>query len=444
VNNSKADCMALANHPRAAKWSSLRHRFQPLLGSAERKQFSAHVGATLVVRVFLILIGVVTSVMTARLLGPAGRGAFGAAIVLGALGSQFGNLGLHTANTYYYGKDNSLLPRLFSNAVAISGFVGGGIALALFVLFMVCPAWAPVHGELLAAALLLIPATLGQLLLQNLLIGIQQVKWYNIIDITSRAGLVIAMGAAWLVLRKLNPEEVALFALLVTLLTFVICGARLFSITRSFSWPDISLLRMQARYGLRSYITCLGGYAVLKSDILLVKFLAGDAATGYYSLASSMTDFINTFPVVVGMILFPTLAATAQTQVKWNRTRKTMVVIAVVMSFIALASGVLAAPATRLAFGTAFLPAVPPFLILCVAIIFYGANTVVSIFFTSCGQPWFSVAVWPTAAAMNIGLNLFMIPHWGIVGAAISSLITYCVLFVVQYGFALRFVQIAN
>jgi len=95
----------------------------------------------------------------------------------------------------------------------------------------------------------------------------------------------------------------------------------------------------------------------------------------------------------------------------------------------------------RLVFGARFLPAIPAFLILCVAIVFYGANSMISIFFSSCGQPWFSVWMWFGAALLNIGINLVAIPHLGIVGAAISSLITYVALFAVQYGFAARFVR---
>lgn len=379
--------------------------------------------------------------MTARMLGPAGRGAYTAALVFGVLGSQFGNLGMHSANTYYVGRDRNLFPQLLSNSLCIASVVGGFIALVLWIFFTFRSAWAPVHGELLAIALFLIPATLAQLLLQNLLIGIQNVKWYNIIDITARVTFVIVLGVAWLMLHGIRAEQVALFSLLATTVTGCIAGYRNLKIAGRLPKPSFALFREQTKYGLRSYITCLAAYAVLKSDILLVKYLSGDSATGLYSLASSMTDFIYTFPAVVGMILFPMLTGTGDLQARWRRARKTMLGVTGIMSGIAACAAVVAKPVTGFAFGHQFLPAVPAFLVLCVAIVFYGANNVISIFFSSCGQPWISVWVWPVAAVLNIGFNLIAIPRWGIVGAAISSLFTYALLFFVQYLFATRFVK---
>lgn len=412
-----------------------------IAAGTERKKFVSHVSATFLVRIVLIGIGVLTSVMTARLLGPAGRGLYTAAIVLGAIGSQFGNLGLHSANTYYLGRDNSLLARLFSNSLCIAFGVGGGIALALWTAFKVHPSWAPVQGRLETNALLLIPIGLSALLSQNLLLGIREVRWYNLVEVTSRGGLVAALVGTWFLMRNIEAWEVVFFALFATCISVAIAGGRVLYITRSLPRPSFSLLRMQASYGLRSYVTCLAGYMILKSDILLVKYLAGDTATGLYSLASSMTDFIYTFPMAVGMILFPMLSGTEEMNARWRRAQKTMVGIAVIMSGIATTAAIFAAPVTRVAFGSRFLPAVPAFLILCVAIVFYGANSMISIFFSSCGQPWFSVLIWVGGAVLNIGLNLVFIPRSGIVGAAISSLITYVALFAVQYGVALGYVR---
>lgn len=410
-------------------------------GGSERKQFLSHVSATFIVRVILIGAGVATSVMTARLLGPAGRGAFIAAMVLGAMGSQFGNLGLHSANTYYVGKDRSLLPRLLSNALAISVVVGGCISLGLWLVFTNIPKWAPAHNGLLAGALLLIPTLLAQLLLQNLLLGIQEVKWYNFTELLSRISFIALLTGMWLTGRGIDPTAVLMMALIGNVITVLSAVSRLLYQAGGLHWPSLSLLRMEAGYGLRSYIICLAGYMVLKSDILMVKYLAGDSATGLYSLASSMTDLVYTFPSVVGMILFPMLSTTGGIDAKWRRARKTAVGIAAIMAGIAIVAGALATPLTRIAYGSRFLPAVPAFLILCVAIVFYGANSVISIFFSSCGQPWLSVWIWPAGAVFNIVVNLVAIPRLGIVGAALSSLATYSLLLLVQYSLAARYVR---
>jgi O-antigen/teichoic acid export membrane protein len=407
-------------------------------GTSERALFVQRVAGTFVVRVVLVAIGFLTSIATARLLGPSGRGIYGTAVVLVTLASQFGNLGMHVSNTYFVSGRRSLLPILISNSLLVSLVGGGGISLLVLLLFKLCPAWAPVQGAVLDLALWLIPVTLGVLLLQNLLLGIQEVKWYNVTDITGKGLFLLSCGTFTIALHHWDPEYVMVVALASALATFLMAGARLMAITGRLPRPDFDLIRLQAGYGLKSYVICLAGYVVLKSDVLIVKQMAGAAAAGYYSLASSMTDYVYMFPTVVGMMLFPALSATASPLQRWNRAKKTMLGIIGIMSLLSLCAAIIARPVIALVYGRDFLPALPAFLVLCLAIVFYGANTVISIYFSSSGLPWFSVGIWPAAAALNIGLNLYAIRKWGIVGAAISSLLTYSALFLAQYSHARR------
>ncbi len=73
---------------------------------------------TYATRILLIAIGFATTVIISRTLGPSGRGLFAVAAAIGAIGIQFGNLGLHASNTYYVAKDRELLPVLVGNTLA--------------------------------------------------------------------------------------------------------------------------------------------------------------------------------------------------------------------------------------------------------------------------------------------------------------------------------------
>jgi O-antigen/teichoic acid export membrane protein len=431
IPQTRARCARLENE--CLRWFSLidPHR------SSEGSLFAKRVAGTFVIRITLLATGFLTSVMAARLLKPEGRGVYGAALVLATIGSQFGNLGLHVSNTYYVASDPNLLPLLFSNSLLTSTIGGALISTLLLILFSSHSEWVPVSGGILYIVLLLIPATIGSLLLQNLLLGTHDVKWYNITEIVGRLAFLVLCGIFTVVIGTLTPEGAMILALISAVATFFLAGTRLLAITRRLPFPNLGLMRRQAAYGIRSYIICTAAYAVLKSDVLMVKYIDGNTAAGYYSLASNMTDFIYTFPGVVGMILFPTLTGTTDPVQRWRRARKTMLGVMAIMSVIAICGALAAKPVTRLAYGSEFLPAVPAFVILCCAIVFYGANNVVSIYFSSSGLPWFSVLVWPVAALFNVGLNLYCIPRWGIRGAAISSLVTYSALLAVQYVYAL-------
>src|SRR5690242_11581545 len=69
---------------------------------------------TIAARFVVIAAGVVTSIMTARFLLPAGRGEYFLVLTTAQILAQFCNLGLASSNTYFVAKDRSLFPSLFS------------------------------------------------------------------------------------------------------------------------------------------------------------------------------------------------------------------------------------------------------------------------------------------------------------------------------------------
>src|SRR5207248_10742366 len=107
---------------------------------------------TYTTRILLIAIGFAMTVIISRTLGPSGRGLFAVAAAIGAIGIQFGNLGLHASNTYYVAKDRELLPVLIGNTLVVSFGIGGIGAVLGWILAAMWPTIAPVHGTLLAMA----------------------------------------------------------------------------------------------------------------------------------------------------------------------------------------------------------------------------------------------------------------------------------------------------
>src|SRR5436190_1021101 len=81
-------------------------------------------------RILMTVLGLATSVIIARLLGPQGRGYFATIAAISGIGIQFGNLGLHSSNTYYVSKDKSVLPAMLGNTLLVSLGAGSLCALA--------------------------------------------------------------------------------------------------------------------------------------------------------------------------------------------------------------------------------------------------------------------------------------------------------------------------
>ena len=395
-----------------------------LFGSPIASDFISKVAETFLTRVFLIGVGLITSVIVARILGPDGRGLYAAAAVVGSIGVQFGNLGLHGANTYYASLDRRSLPELVGNTLLVSFAFGGLCAALAWVIFLLFPTLAPLKGILLVLALTWVPFGLAYMLMQNLLLAVQEIRTYNKIELLSK---ILGLGLICLIiiLGAVTVETIFSTGLIVLAIGGIWVLFRLRPYLDRPPILSLPLFKENIRYGLKAYLAAFFGFMVLKVDLLMVKYILGEEQTGYYSIAVSMADMIYMLPMVIGTILFPKLCAMSDRNEKWINARKVFCVTGIVMVILVNFAALVAGPVVQFLFGAAFLPAVPAFVWLMPAIFALSVNTILMIYFASIGMPPITVYSPMIAVALNIILNINIIPLYGIVGAAISSIVSY-------------------
>jgi O-antigen/teichoic acid export membrane protein len=422
------------SRPAVASWMrALRARPRSATGS----DLVRKVSQTLAVRLVSLAVGMVTTVVLVRALGPSGRGLYAVAGAIGATGLAFANLGLQTSNTYYVSRDRRLLPALMGNSAALSLVVVPALTACTWLIFLVVPSAAPVHGTLLVLGLLAVPIGLAYLLFQNLLLGLQDMRGYNQIELVCRiGGLAVLLGLVAGGERHLG----VLFA--AGLLPNVAAAA--WAWVRGVRWadsprrPSRDLLRRTLAYGLRAYLGAFFAFMLLRSDLLIVKYKLGAESTGYYSVAVSLADLLYIVPSIVGLVIFPRLAATTEHDERLVLARRVTLWIAVFMAAAAAISAAVARQGIDLVFGRAFSPAAAPFAILAAAMIFYGLNNVVSNYAAASGYPWFAVWIWAIGLGVNVALNLVLIPPLGIRGSALASLGGYGLVAIAQVVYFFR------
>jgi len=393
--------------------------------------FVQKVGETFVARVAMVVIGLATSVLVARALGPEGRGLVAAAGALTAVGVQFGNLGLHAANTYYVARDRSLLPMLIGNSLVIGAVAGGVLAFGVAVVAVAWPGTIPVRGTLLTLALVGIPVGIALLLLENLLLGIHEVRAYNIIEVGTRVFAVAAIVGLFMA-DAMTPELIVALTPFAAVLGIALALRRLRRHVGDQVRPSLSLIGGHASYGFKAYLAALFSFLVLRFDLLMVEDILGSAQTGYYSIATSMADMVYMLPVVIGTILFPKLSAMSSRVQKWRAARKVALGTFGIMVGLVGVAMLLAGPIVRLLYGEAFEPAIPAFMLLMPGIVALGTNVVLMNYFASTGMPWVTFVSPLAAVAANVGLNLVLIPSRGIEGAAIASVVAYSLMLMIS------------
>jgi len=405
--------------------------------TAAQSDFVRKVGETFGAKILLILMGLASTVLVARALGPEGRGEYAIAFALVSIGVQFGNLGLHSSATYYVSRNKSTAPVLIVNSLVAGFGLGGVMGLLGWGACRLFPSLAPVQDPLLWGACLAIPFSLSGMFLQNLLLGLNRVRFYNLTDIIGRSLSLLALGIV-LAFTPVTVEKVFFCGILAPMAIFFLglWFLRPWLIpVAGFSW---ALLKGGLPYGLKAYLACFFAFLLLKIDLLMVKYLLGASDAGQYSISSAMADMLYLFPAVVGTVLFPRLSTLPGLIEKWKLAKNASLVLGGIMLMLAGGAALVASPVVRLMFGAEFLPSVPAFLWLCPAMVFYGINNILSVYLASVGLPWFGVQVWVLAAGANIVLNGFLIPALGISGAAIASLLCYALVLLVQYIYVLQ------
>jgi len=376
---------------------------------------------TLVVRLARIALGLATSILTARFLGPEGRGDYTLTVTLAALVVQFGNLGLHSSNTYLVAKDRQLYAGLVSNSIAATLLSIPLSAIAVWV----ASASDGQAGNWLWWAAALAPASLFMLLGSNLLVGMGRIALFNAFEFAYAAVVVPLVVVAGLMNRGVSGILLAS-----TAAAWVGCLALLVVLLRGNVRIHFAgdVFQASVRFAAKAYVVALIGFLLLRANVFLLDRFAGSAVLGQYSVASQITDVLSVLPASVALVLFPKLVADRDH--RWPMMLRSAQTTGSIMVVLCIAAAAVASPFIGLAFGSAFLAAVPMLLFLLPGVALLAVSTILSQYLAARGLPIALAAAWAVALVTGVVASWVLIPSRGGVGASIGLSIAYAVLFV--------------
>lgn len=163
-----------------------------------------------------------------------------------------------------------------------------------------------------------------------------------------------------------------------------------------------------------------------KADTLLLSILENEAAVGYYSLAYRIFEVCLVVPVFFINAAYPYMVKHyKKSHEALSRTSKKLFLALISMGILALAFVWLFAPLmVRILGGTGFEDSILPLRILSLALpVFYLTNLLLWYLITVGKRRPIPFIYW-TAVLLNIGANLFVIPRWSFLGAAVVNGIT--------------------
>jgi O-antigen/teichoic acid export membrane protein len=210
----------------------------------------------------------------------------------------------------------------------------------------------------------------------------------------------------------------------------VLLGYRRYQLGLQF---DRELLRQMNRFGLPLVPAALFLWAINFVDRLFIQQLKGQAEVGIYSMAVRVASVI-VFLMTAFQLAWPAFAYSIRDDDEAKRTYAfVLTYLLFVTCWISLALGALAPWIVDVLGTPKFARAADAVPLLAFATAAYSGYSVLAIGIGRARQTQYNWIVAGVAAAVNIALNVALIPPYGMIGAAIATLAAYLALFVAMW-----------
>jgi O-antigen/teichoic acid export membrane protein len=364
------------------------------------------------------------SLLTARLLGPSGRGELAILILVPSLFVAALELGQESTTSHLVARAQETRGAVHANAALyclvltpLACVLVGGVLWLLDV----------VSGPILLAGIaggVAVGAGIYIRVLSGLALGIGRVALYNTVRLLLAASLPV--GVVLLALAGIQGAMPFFYAWCVGNLAVAALFALI--LTPLFARPRPRLAIEQAKIGLPIHVATLSQFLLLRADQLILFVLATSAAVGRYSIAVNIVEVLWYLPAAAGLVSIPFLSGSRtedeKTAALLHALRLSLWLTAGGAVLVALVAPLL----VPLVFGNAFRPAIWPLELLLPGIVMAGIVRVCSAALIAKRQtaPLWKITV--VALTANLVFCFILIPPFAAAGAAVASSLAYALL----------------
>ncbi len=365
------------------------------------------------------------SVLLSRILGPEGYGIYTSLFAVPMIVLGLVQLGLSRSAIYHLG--NQLFPegKIIASIYILlifTSFVGLLLTAAGYAL--VANPHFKIHWMLIL--LISIPFFLGNIYNGGIFIGREQISVANRLQwmpvtLSLLLSIVLVGVLGWGITGALFSTFCA------TVFIFFVGYTR---VRRTFFfepglYPEI--LKSLAGKGFVYALNFLMLQINYKVDVVLLQRMVKPEQIGFYSLGVSVTEQLWLLPYAVGIVLM-SRTANSSDKIQMSETTSLMLRTSFPVSLLGALAFILLTPVfLPLIFGKKFLPSISVVQTIIPGIIIFMIYRILESFYAGFGKPMLSVKILIPAALINILLNLWWIPRWGILGAAWATNVSYSV-----------------
>jgi O-antigen/teichoic acid export membrane protein len=399
----------------------------------EYATFGRHVGYVIATNIAIMLLGIVQLPILTKGLGASLYGVWSLIDVTISLIVPFALISLNIAIVRFLAAEKKLgrIRDDFLSACSVVFITGAALSVLLFLLSDVIAAsiFKDVNASYyikLASVLILVNSLY---LLSTAFFRMRRnMGLYSLLTAVFNISQVALIFASILLGYKLTGVVVAFVinGVVFTLINLIIILRRI-----GFKAPTFSHMRTYLEWGLPLAPNAAILWIINTSDRYMVSYFLGVTAAGIYSAAYVIGQYALFFLGPLGIVLYPTIAKhydegnLNETGAYLKYSVKYLMMIAIPSAF---GLSILAKPLLYILTTPQFVngSSVVPFVAFGAVIFSFFQISVYVIHLV--GKTRITVRLLGIAAALNIALNLLLIPRLGILGAAVATLIAYGVL----------------
>lgn len=396
---------------------------------------------TFLSKITIFVFELISIIILARILGPKGKGIYALIILISDVMLRIGSLGLEIANIYFIGKKvykiNDIVSISFFSAIFLGFmtfiFFGGVYNFDFFKNFLYSNHINPFYLWLVVFT---IPLSLLFKFLINIVLGKEDIVNYNIICIINKLFYLITIIIFLLILKLGIFGAVLSYVSTIVLTAFFI----IFSIKKIapiFISFNKKIFKELLKYGLKAYVGNMVQFLNYRLDMLLVAIFLTPSEVGFYSIAVGIAERFWLIPESIATVLFPRISSSTSldaNQITPKIARHTLLIIFILSLLLTATANLL----IKILFGQDFLPSIAPLLILLPGIIFFSVSKILTADLAGRGKPQFGTYAAFISLAVNVPLNLLLIPRWGISGAAFASSVAYILATVIAFIYYIK------
>lgn len=395
-------------------------------GDSQEVRLGSGTALTLASQVVMMAANALTGILIARYLGSAGKGVLSVVQQTVAIALIVANLGISTSNIFYVSR------KLISPGVAVGNLAVLGPAV---VLLMAIPITALLSGPI--AILPIIEPHLAMIAVASFAVSLL-LSWFGSIVVGVRgvrpqaiSGILSAATTLLLVFTLLRVSSLSVAGVVLAGIGGALVGlANIAWWARGRIGPlsiELSAMRATARHSLRVHLLGLADHLLLRQDILLLGWLSGASAVGFYSVGVSFAELAWYIPNAVGVAIQAQGGRVSEASALDFAARGMRISVAITVAVVAVLALVVPWLLPAL-FGEAFLPSVSIFAWLLPGAALNGLTALLMYYQLSQGTVYWRIPL--ALTVVNAVCIVVLVPALGVLGAAVASSLSYAAYFV--------------